>query len=114
PRRCDVRAQRRGAILVGVSPCARPGDRLVCSVRQSDPGQRRQAVHIPRPRSTREPPMKFLVLSLLALSLVAASLLAQAPPAQGGAPAGRGRGDPPPPAPQAGHPSGKLVIWGDT
>ena len=27
---------------------------------------------------------------------------------------GRGRGaPPPPPEPQAGHPSGKLVIWGD-
>ena len=27
---------------------------------------------------------------------------------------GRGRGEPPPPPPpQAGHPSGKLVIWGD-
>ena len=34
-----------------------------------------------------------------------------APPAQG---AGGGRGaPPPPPEPQPGHPSGKLVIWGD-
>src|SRR5262245_27945787 len=34
---------------------------------------------------------------------------AQPPAAQG-----RGRGaPPPPPEPQAGHPSGKLVIWGD-
>src|ERR1700704_7102685 len=33
------------------------------------------------------------------------------PPGQG---QGRGRGPPPPPPPpQAGHPSGKLVIWGD-
>jgi hypothetical protein len=38
-----------------------------------------------------------------------------APNAQGQPPApGRGRGAPlPPPEPQAGHPSGKLVIWGD-
>jgi hypothetical protein len=29
-------------------------------------------------------------------------------------PQGRGRGEPPPPPPpQAGHPSGKLIIWGD-
>lgn len=52
---------------------------------------------------------------LIAATLVAATLMAQAPaPAQAGAAAGRGRGAAPPPAPQAGHPSGKLVIWGDT
>lgn len=52
---------------------------------------------------------------LAALALVTVTLMAQAPaPAQGGAPAGRGRGAAPPPEPQAGHPSGKLVIWGDT
>ena len=42
-----------------------------------------------------------------------ASLVAgQAPaaPAQG---AGRGAPPPPPPEPQAGHPNGKLLIWGD-
>ncbi len=54
-----------------------------------------------------------LSVSLFSLTLVGASALAQGPPAQGGAPAGRGRGAPPP-APQAGHPSGKLVIWGDS
>ena len=57
-----------------------------------------------------------LAVSLCVLTLVGASALAQGPPpAQGGAPAGRGRGaPPPPPAAQAGHPSGKLVIWGDS
>ena len=47
------------------------------------------------------------------LTIVAGSTLAGqgAPPAQG---AGGGRGaPPPPPEPQPGHPSGKLVIWGD-
>jgi hypothetical protein len=59
--------------------------------------------------------MRYLLFSLLAVTLVAASVLAQVPPAaQGGAPAGGGRGAPAPPAPQPGHPSGKLVIWGDT
>lgn len=44
-------------------------------------------------------------------STTASTLLAQAQPA---AAAAQGRGAPPaPPAPQAGHPSGKLVIWGD-
>ena len=47
------------------------------------------------------------------LTIVGGSTLAGqgAPPAQG---AGGGRGaPPPPPEPQPGHPSGKLVIWGD-
>ena len=59
--------------------------------------------------------MRYLLVSLFAVTLVATAVLAQAPaPAQGAAPAGRGRGAAPPPAPQPGHPSGKLVIWGDT
>lgn len=54
------------------------------------------------------------VLALLALvTITTGSAVARQapPPAQG---QGRGRGEPlaPPPA-QAGHPSGKLVIWGD-
>ncbi len=52
--------------------------------------------------------LSFVVLVTIA---VASTVSGQAPPA---APAGRGRGAPPaPPPPQAGHPSGKLVIWGD-
>jgi len=47
-----------------------------------------------------------------------ATMSGQDQPAGGGgraaAPQGRGRGAPlPPPEPQAGHPSGKLIIWGD-
>ncbi len=60
--------------------------------------------------------MRYIAcMTLLAATLIAGSVLAQAPPAgQGGAPAGGRGAPPPPPAPQAGHPSGKLVIWGDT
>ena len=47
--------------------------------------------------------MRALAISLLALAAITASLVAQ----------GRGA-PPPPPATQAGHPSGKLVIWGDS
>ena len=44
------------------------------------------------------------------LVLLTATLVADtAAPLQGG-----GRGAPPPPEPQAGHPSGQLVIWGDS
>ena len=56
----------------------------------------------------------FTLLSIALVAVVAmavgSTLSGQAqPPAQG-----RGRGaPPPPPEPQAGHPSGKLVIWGD-
>ena len=64
------------------------------------------------------------ILAILTLSVVATAVVAAqgqregAPAAPGGqgrgqAP-GRGRGaPPPPPEPQAGHPQGKLVIWGD-
>jgi hypothetical protein len=44
------------------------------------------------------------------------ALSGQAQPAAGGAAPAQGRAQaapPPPPAAQAGHPSGKLVIWGD-
>src|ERR1700704_3307321 len=62
------------------------------------------------------------VLSMMVLVTVAAwTVSGQGQPPAGG-PAGQGRGPgqgrgrgepPPPPPPQAGHPSGKLVIWGD-
>jgi hypothetical protein len=54
------------------------------------------------------PTLKFSVAALT-LTLVTGALVAVS--AQ--APAG-GRGAPPPPEPQAGHPSGRLVIWGDS
>lgn len=54
---------------------------------------------------------------LIAMVAMDSVLGSQQQPAQGqqGAPGrGRGRGEaPPPPDPQPGHPSGKLVIWGD-
>jgi hypothetical protein len=57
-----------------------------------------------------------VAIALVGLVAVAAGSLAagQAPaaPAQGGA-RGTPPPPPPPPEPQAGHPSGKLVIWGD-
>ena len=50
------------------------------------------------------------VVTAVALAM-SALVAAQDQPARG---QGRGRGaPPPPPPPQAGHPSGKLVIWGD-
>jgi len=61
---------------------------------------------------------KSAVLSLVALLTMSVgwSVSGQAQP-PGQAPVqgpGRGRGEPPPPPPpQTGHPSGKLVIWGD-
>src|SRR5262245_41875965 len=53
------------------------------------------------------------------LLLLTATLVAEtAAPLQGGgrgaAPPQGGRGAAPPPEPQAGHPSGQLVIWGDS
>jgi hypothetical protein len=63
--------------------------------------------------------MRGLLKTFAAVSFAALAILpagssvfgqGQAPPPA----AGRGRGEPPPPPPaQAGHPSGKLVIWGD-
>lgn len=54
--------------------------------------------------------------TLLTIALVSTVAGQDQPPAQGRG-GGRGRGTPPPPPPppaaQAGHPSGKLVIWGD-
>jgi len=60
--------------------------------------------------------MFYVSFIALVVTLVVTVSAAQGPaPAQGGAPApGRGRAAAPPPPPQAGHPSGKLVIWGDT
>ena len=69
-------------------------------------------------------PRTVSVLSFVALASIAAgcTVSGQQPPGQGQAPPGqpaaqgpaRGRGTPPPPPPpQAGHPTGKLVIWGD-
>lgn len=58
--------------------------------------------------------MRTLATTSVIVAVAVLATLAQAPPAQ--APAqGRGgaQAPPPPPAPQAGHPSGKLVIWGD-
>ena len=60
--------------------------------------------------------MKALhTLSLFACSAVLALAPSSTLSGQAQAPAqGQGRGQPaPPPPPQAGHPSGKLVIWGD-
>jgi len=64
-----------------------------------------------------------LVLAILTLAVVATAVLTAQGQREGAAPpAGQGRGQaqgrgrgapPPPPEPQAGHPSGKLVIWGD-
>jgi len=52
-------------------------------------------------------------MSLVAVVTIAAGLTVSGQD-QPAAPPQRGRGaPPPPPPPQAGHPSGKLVIWGD-
>ena len=56
------------------------------------------------------------LLALVALATIATGsvIAGQDQPAAQGQGRGRGRGEPlPPPPPQAGHPSGKLVIWGD-
>lgn len=58
--------------------------------------------------------ISVLGISTLILISLAASIAGQQQPAPGGQAAGQGRGAaPPPPEPQPGHPSGKLVIWGD-
>jgi hypothetical protein len=56
-----------------------------------------------------------MLLAAAAVSaMVGQAVSGQEQPAAGGQAQGRGRGaPPPPPEPQAGHPSGKLVIWGD-
>lgn len=55
----------------------------------------------------------FSTLACVALLATAASSTTAGQTAAPAAPA-QGRGaPPPPPAPQAGHPQGKLVIWGD-
>ena len=57
-------------------------------------------------------------IAAASLVLLTATLVAEtAAPMQGGrgaAPPQGGRGAAPPPEPQAGHPSGQLVIWGDS
>jgi hypothetical protein len=63
--------------------------------------------------------MTTLIKAVSALSLAALVTMAVGSAVSGQAPSAapgqaRGRGEPPPPPPpQAGHPSGKLVIWGD-
>jgi hypothetical protein len=59
-------------------------------------------------------PRTVSVLSLVALVTIAAGWTVSGQDQPAGRGQGRGRGEPPPPPPpQAGHPSGKLVIWGD-
>jgi hypothetical protein len=64
--------------------------------------------------------MKRLSIFALSAGLILVSVLSFSSfVGQAQAPAGQGRGQAaqqpaPPPPPQAGHPSGKLVIWGDT
>ena len=52
----------------------------------------------------------FVVIAALAATAVGSTSTGQA---AGQAPAAAQAAPPPPPEPQAGHPSGKLVIWGD-
>ncbi len=64
------------------------------------------------------PSRTMAVLSVVATVAIAVGWTAhgqsQAAPAAAAQGQGRGRGEPPPPPPpQPGHPSGKLVIWGD-
>jgi hypothetical protein len=57
----------------------------------------------------------FAGVVLITATLVVHAQGAPAPQGPAGQPAGApGRGAPPPPAPQPGHPSGQLVIWGDS
>ena len=60
-------------------------------------------------------PLSVLLAVAIVSAVVSQTVSGQGQPAAAGqAPPGRGRGAPPPPPdPQAGHPSGKLVIWGD-
>ena len=52
-----------------------------------------------------------LCVLIVAITIVAASAQIQTPAGDAGRAQGPGRG--PEPSPQQGHPSGKLVIWGD-
>lgn len=54
------------------------------------------------------PPHSAFTILVVALLLGTATLVVQTAPVQGG------RGAAPPPEPQHGHPSGQLVIWGDS
>jgi hypothetical protein len=59
-------------------------------------------------------PKTVSLLSLVALVTIAIGWTVSGQGQPAGQGPGRGRGEPPPPPPpQAGHPSGKLVIWGD-
>jgi hypothetical protein len=53
------------------------------------------------------------VSACLAVLAVATSVVVAGRAQQPAQVQGRGQADTPPPPPQAGHPSGKLVIWGD-
>ena len=58
--------------------------------------------------------VSLVALAALVTIVVGSSVAGQGqPPAPGQGGAARGRGAPPPSPAQAGHPSGKLVIWGD-
>ena len=80
--------------------------------------------HDPREMGYSPAVMRQRALALFTFAVVAvivtATLVLQAQggaaPPQGaaGQPAAGGRGAPPPPEPQPGHPSGQLVIWGDS
>jgi hypothetical protein len=90
------------------------------AVEEADPGPQEKSLetrakssYYDRRMTTPLRPFSVGVLVAVATIALGATLAGQEqPPAQ---PAqGRGRGAPPPPPdPQAGHPSGKLVIWGD-
>ena len=59
-------------------------------------------------------PKAFIALTVITLSAAAANIVVAGQGQAPGGGRGRGRLDPPtPPAVQPGHPSGKLVIWGD-
>ena len=62
---------------------------------------------------------RLFVVLLAAMLLTTAALMVQTAPAQGAGPAPaaaatQGRGAPPAVEPQKGHPSGQLVVWGDS
>ena len=54
-----------------------------------------------------------LGLACVAVMLATTSIIGQAPAGRAGGAQGRG-GPPVPPKPMAGHPTGKLILWGDT
>jgi hypothetical protein len=56
----------------------------------------------------------LVILSIVSFSTYVGQAQAPAPPPAGAQGRGQQAAPVPPPAPQAGHPSGRLVIWGDT